>query len=38
MDEIRRQLDALMGADRNGDIEKKNFWDPEVCKNFLAGT
>jgi hypothetical protein len=38
MDEMRKQLDALMGTDRNGDIAgKKSFTDPEICKYYLAG-
>lgn len=37
-DEIRRQLDLLMGADRNGDVAvKKNFTDSDVCKFYLCG-
>eukprot|EP01122_Echinamoeba_exundans_P014411 TRINITY_DN6510_c0_g2_i2.p1 TRINITY_DN6510_c0_g2~~TRINITY_DN6510_c0_g2_i2.p1 ORF type:complete len:241 (+),score=53.32 TRINITY_DN6510_c0_g2_i2:92-814(+) len=37
VDEMRRQLDALMGADRNGDLSISSFQDPQVCKLFLAG-
>jgi len=38
MDDIRRQLDALMGADRNGDLgTQKAFYDHDVCKNYLVG-
>jgi len=38
MDEMRKQLDALMGTDRNGDvIGKKSFTDPDVCKYYMAG-
>ncbi len=35
---MRKQLDALMGIDRNGDVKiRKNFNDPEVCKSYLVG-
>lgn len=37
-DEIRKQLDALMGADRNErKTEKKSFLEPDICKNYLLG-
>jgi hypothetical protein len=38
VDEMRKQLDALMGADRNGDMSISSFQDPQVCKLFLAGS
>jgi hypothetical protein len=35
---MRRQLDALMGTDRNGEPTiKKNFTDRDVCTSFLCG-
>lgn len=37
VDEMRKQLDALMGADRNGDMSISSFQDHQVCKFFLAG-
>jgi RNA-binding protein Luc7-like 2 len=39
MDEVRKQLDALMGTNRNGDNKEvqKHFTDPDVCRNFLCG-
>jgi hypothetical protein len=37
MNDIRRQLDALLGADRNGDLDIKDFTDDRVCKLYLAG-
>jgi hypothetical protein len=38
MDEQRRLLDALMGADRNGQAEviNKHFTDSDVCKHYLC--
>eukprot|EP01116_Phalansterium_solitarium_P013602 TRINITY_DN30997_c0_g1_i1.p1 TRINITY_DN30997_c0_g1~~TRINITY_DN30997_c0_g1_i1.p1 ORF type:complete len:356 (+),score=0.69 TRINITY_DN30997_c0_g1_i1:58-1068(+) len=39
MDEFRKQLDALMGSNRNGDKPQvqRHFDDPEVCKPYLLG-
>uniref|UniRef100_A0A1D1Z9A1 Putative RNA-binding protein Luc7-like 2 n=1 Tax=Anthurium amnicola TaxID=1678845 RepID=A0A1D1Z9A1_9ARAE len=39
MDAIRKQLDALMGANRNGDVREVNrkYYDRDVCRLFLAG-
>ncbi|OAY82994.1 Luc7-like protein [Ananas comosus] len=39
MDAIRKQLDALMGANRNGDVAEVNrkYYDRDVCRLFLAG-
>lgn len=39
MDALRKQLDALMGANRNGDVGevKRNYWDRDVCKLYLGG-
>lgn len=44
MDDIRAQLDALMGADRNVPLQdrdkyrvERKFSDKEVCKAFLCG-
>ncbi|XP_020246059.1 putative RNA-binding protein Luc7-like 2 isoform X2 [Asparagus officinalis] len=39
MDAIRKQLDALMGANRNGDVTEVNrkYYDRDVCRLFLAG-
>jgi len=37
---MRKQLDQLMGANRNGDMEevvKRNFWDSDVCRPYLSG-
>lgn len=39
-DSVRAQLDALMGADRNGSPshrEPENFHDKQVCKDYLVG-
>eukprot|EP00850_Spirogloea_muscicola_P016216 SM000130S27103 [mRNA] locus=s130:227914:232056:+ [translate_table: standard] len=38
MDAFRKQLDALMGANRNGDVAevKRNYWDRDVCRHFLC--
>lgn len=41
-DSVRRQLDQLLGADRNGPIDsaratKLTFSDERVCKHFLLG-
>ena len=39
MDAMRKQLDVLMGANRNGDVEEvnRNYYDRDVCRLFLAG-
>ncbi|XP_078441200.1 U1 snRNP-associated protein usp106-like [Wolffia australiana] len=39
MDAIRKQLDALMGANRNGDVREVNrkYYDRDVCRLYLAG-
>lgn len=39
MDAIRKQLDALMGANRNGDVSEVNrkYYDRDVCKLYLSG-
>ncbi|XP_057827795.1 uncharacterized protein LOC131039063 isoform X2 [Cryptomeria japonica] len=39
MDSLRKQLDALMGANRNGDVTevKRKYYDRDVCRLFLAG-
>uniref|UniRef100_A0A0C9RHJ8 TSA: Wollemia nobilis Ref_Wollemi_Transcript_21819_1771 transcribed RNA sequence n=1 Tax=Wollemia nobilis TaxID=56998 RepID=A0A0C9RHJ8_9CONI len=39
MDAFRKQLDALMGANRNGDVREVNrkFYDRDVCRLFLVG-
>ncbi|XP_019246156.1 PREDICTED: putative RNA-binding protein Luc7-like 1 isoform X2 [Nicotiana attenuata] len=39
MDAIRKQLDVLMGANRNGDVREvdRKYYDREVCRLFLAG-
>ncbi|XP_008791797.1 putative RNA-binding protein Luc7-like 2 [Phoenix dactylifera] len=39
MDAIRKQLDVLMGANRNGDVKEVNrkYYDRDVCRLFLAG-
>lgn len=40
VDAIRKQLDALMGANRNDEIKSsmhQRFLDDDVCKYFLAG-
>jgi len=39
MDAFRKQLDALMGANRNGDMleVKRNYWDRDVCRLYLTG-
>ena len=39
-DSVRAQLDALMGADRDGlptTQEPQDFRDPQVCKDYLVG-
>ncbi|KAL8532932.1 hypothetical protein ACS0TY_009264 [Phlomoides rotata] len=39
MDAIRKQLDVLMGANRNGDSQEvaRKYFDRDVCRLFLAG-
>ncbi|KAG6483157.1 hypothetical protein ZIOFF_059797 [Zingiber officinale] len=39
MDAIRKQLDVLMGANRNGDVREVNrkYHDRDVCRLFLSG-
>uniref|UniRef100_A0ACD5YTK7 Uncharacterized protein n=1 Tax=Avena sativa TaxID=4498 RepID=A0ACD5YTK7_AVESA len=39
MDAIRKQLDQLMGANRNGDVREvsRKYDDRDVCRLFLAG-
>ncbi|XP_044500555.1 U1 snRNP-associated protein usp106-like [Mangifera indica] len=39
MDAMRKQLDVLMGANRNGDVQEVNrtYYDRDVCRLFLAG-
>ncbi|CAA7032788.1 unnamed protein product [Microthlaspi erraticum] len=39
MDAIRKQLDVLMGANRNGDVEEVNrkYYDRDVCRLYLSG-
>ncbi|KAK1318396.1 hypothetical protein QJS10_CPB04g01908 [Acorus calamus] len=39
MDAIRKQLDVLMGANRNGDVTEVNrkYYDRDVCRMFLVG-
>lgn len=39
MDAIRKQLDVLMGANRNGDAREINrkYHDRDVCRMFLVG-
>ncbi|XP_064960311.1 uncharacterized protein LOC103981793 isoform X2 [Musa acuminata AAA Group] len=39
MDAIRKQLDVLMGANRNGDVTEvsRKYYDRDVCRLFLAG-
>ncbi|ONK77274.1 uncharacterized protein A4U43_C02F4860 [Asparagus officinalis] len=39
MDAIRKQLDSLMGANRNGDVTEVNrkYYDRDVCRLFLSG-
>ncbi|KAG6530166.1 hypothetical protein ZIOFF_012388 [Zingiber officinale] len=39
MDAIRKQLDVLMGANRNGDVTEVNrkYHDRDVCRLFLCG-
>ncbi|KAH0671436.1 hypothetical protein KY290_026791 [Solanum tuberosum] len=39
MDAIRKQLDVLMGANRNGDVTEvdRKYYDREVCRLYLSG-
>lgn len=39
MDAIRKQLDTLMGANRNGDVQvvKRKYYDRDVCRMHIAG-
>ncbi|GMH11410.1 hypothetical protein Nepgr_013251 [Nepenthes gracilis] len=39
MDAIRKQLDVLMGANRNGDVKEVNrkYYDRDICRLFLSG-
>ncbi|GFQ00381.1 protein luc7 [Phtheirospermum japonicum] len=39
MDALRKQLDVLMGANRNGDVQEvtRKYYDRDVCRLFLAG-
>jgi hypothetical protein len=39
MDAIRKQLDQLMGANRNGDVREvsRKYDDRDVCRLYLAG-
>ncbi|OAY78470.1 putative RNA-binding protein Luc7-like 2 [Ananas comosus] len=39
MDAIRKQLDVLMGANRNGDVREvsRSYYDRDVCRLFLVG-
>ncbi|KAL3833883.1 hypothetical protein ACJIZ3_008619 [Penstemon smallii] len=39
MDALRKQLDVLMGANRNGDSQEvaRKYYDRDVCRLFLAG-
>ncbi|KAH0462815.1 hypothetical protein IEQ34_010390 [Dendrobium chrysotoxum] len=39
MDAIRKQLDVLMGANRNGDVREvdRKYSDRDVCRLYLAG-
>jgi hypothetical protein len=39
MDAFRKQLDTLMGANRNGDVEivKRKYYDRDVCRLYIAG-
>ncbi|XP_010525030.1 PREDICTED: U1 snRNP-associated protein usp106-like isoform X1 [Tarenaya hassleriana] len=39
MDAMRKQLDVLMGANRNGDVTEVNrkYYDREVCRLYLSG-
>ncbi|XP_022946186.1 putative RNA-binding protein Luc7-like 1 isoform X3 [Cucurbita pepo subsp. pepo] len=39
MDAFRKQLDQLMGANRNGDVQEvsRKYYDRDVCRMFLVG-
>ncbi|XP_057788859.1 uncharacterized protein LOC131005792 isoform X2 [Salvia miltiorrhiza] len=39
MDALRKQLDVLMGANRNGDAQEvtRKYYDRDVCRLYLAG-
>ena len=40
MDEARKMLDELMGANRNGDVDedkRRKITDSDICRNFLCG-
>ncbi|XVF56397.1 hypothetical protein PTKIN_Ptkin06aG0117600 [Pterospermum kingtungense] len=39
MDAMRKQLDVLMGANRNGDVREVNrkYYDRDVCRLYLSG-
>ncbi|CAN0859772.1 Putative RNA-binding protein Luc7-like 1 [Linum grandiflorum] len=39
MDAMRKQLDVLMGANRNGDVREVNrkYFDRDVCRMYLVG-
>ncbi|XP_017226898.1 uncharacterized protein LOC108202844 isoform X1 [Daucus carota subsp. sativus] len=39
MDALRKQLDVLMGANRNGDVREVNrkYYDRDVCRLYLVG-
>ncbi|KAL6565268.1 hypothetical protein OROGR_002219 [Orobanche gracilis] len=39
MDGLRKQLDVLMGANRNGDVLEvtRKYYDRDVCRLFLSG-
>ena len=39
MDSFRKQLDVLMGANRNGDVREvsRKYYDRDVCRLYLAG-
>ncbi|KAL3650109.1 hypothetical protein CASFOL_006512 [Castilleja foliolosa] len=39
MDALRKQLDVLMGANRNGDSQEvtRKYYDRDVCRLYLAG-
>ena len=39
MDAFRKQLDQLMGANRNGDVREvsRKYYDRDVCRLYLVG-
>ncbi|KAL2555452.1 LUC7 related protein [Forsythia ovata] len=39
MDALRKQLDVLMGANRNGDAQEvtRKYYDRDICRLFLSG-